>query len=343
MRDVSEKWTNFVEFIRRCGGTVTFERFMREALYHPGSGYYSHHISDVGRGGDFSTSSTLNAILGDAIAAWLSARRREHFGEMPCPVIELGPGNGWLMRAVLHALERMGEAERFQFMTVETSPVFRAGLKHVFPERRIEIFDTLVQAMEVCDGRALVYSNEFVDAFPAVQLAWQDNDWREIYVGACEDQPREWGKPLLRGIDADAPTRVREDLRIFVHPAYHQWLRRSLSRLKSGAVLTIDYGQPYPSTECRGYRRHERLEGLDIYAYMGEQDVTCDVNFTDLQRWGEQLGLRTERLCSQAEFLATWLPDLQARTQASEAAAFVANPFGAGGAFSVLEQSRESR
>lgn len=313
---------------------------MREALYHPEFGYYAQHISDVGRGGDFSTSSTLNAILGDAVAAWLMARRREHFGDLPCVVIELGPGNGSLMRHVLHALDRAGERGLFSFGAVETSPVFRAALKFALADDRIEIFDTLVQACESCDGRALVYSNEFVDAFPAVQLAWQQNDWREIYVGLDGEEPLESSKPLLRGIDADAPTRVRDDLRLFVHPSYHGWVRRSLSRLKAGAVLTIDYGRAYPSSECRAYRRHERLEGMDVYAWMGEQDVTCDVNFTDLQRWGEQLGLRTEGLCTQAEFLEKWLPDLEARTQASPAAAFVANPFGAGGAFCVLEQSR---
>ncbi len=340
---MSEKWENFQAFIARCGGTVTFERFMREALYHPGSGYYSHHISDVGRSGDFSTSATLNAILGDAVAAWLRTRRREHFGDTACAVIELGPGNGSLMRRVVQALEKAGERELFKFCAVETSPIFRAALKHGFFETGLEVHDTLVQALESCDGRALIYSNEFVDAFPAVQLAWQDNEWREVYIGLEDGLPREWTKPLLRGIDADAPNRVRDDLRIFVHPAFHGWLRRSLSHLKAGAVLTIDYGRAYPSTECRAYRGHERLEGFDIYAYMGEQDVTCDVNFTDLQRWGEQLGLRTRELGTQAQFLQKWLPDLEARTKASPAAAFLANPLGAGGAFCALEQVKECR
>lgn len=321
---------------------MTFERFMREALYHPASGYYAHHITDVGREGDFSTTVTLNALLGDAVAAWLREQRRAHFGEMPCAVIELGPGNGALLRQVQQTLEQVGERELFRFGAVETSPVFRAGLKRSF-HGSVEVYDTLVQALEACAGAALVYSNEFVDAFPAVQLAWRDNDWREVFVAMDERGPVEWTKPLLRGIDADAPTRVREDLRIYVHPAYHGWLRRSLSHLKTGAVLTIDYGRSYPATECRAYRRHERLEGLDIYAHMGEQDVTCDVNFIDLKRWGEQLGLRTDGLGTQAEFLEKWVPDLAARTQASPAAAFVANPFGAGGAFCVLEQHKDCR
>ncbi|QYY36781.1 SAM-dependent methyltransferase [Ruficoccus sp. ZRK36] len=328
-----------MEFIRRCGGAVTFERFMREALYHPDSGYYSQHITNVGREGDFSTTTTLNSILGDAVAAWLVDQRHRLFGDTPCAVIELGPGNGALLRQVHQALEKEKRIEGFSFCAVETSPVFRAGLRRSF-QGAVEVCDTLAQALELCDGRALIYSNEFVDAFPAVQLAWRKDDWREIYVGVDDGEPHEWSKPLLRGIDADAPTRVREDLRIFVHPSYHAWLRRSLSRLKLGAVLTIDYGKAYPSTECRAYRRHERLEGMDIFAHMGEQDVTCDVNFTDLRRWGEQLGLRTRGMGSQAEFLEKWVPDLAERVQASPAAAFVADPFGAGGAFYVLEQVR---
>ncbi|MCX6958973.1 MAG: class I SAM-dependent methyltransferase, partial [Verrucomicrobia bacterium] len=83
-----------------CGGAIPFERFMQEALYHPRFGYYSAHIKDVGREGDFSTSATLDEGLGAAIASWIRLRSRE-LGWRDIPVIEVGAGNGALARSVL--------------------------------------------------------------------------------------------------------------------------------------------------------------------------------------------------------------------------------------------------
>ena len=43
------------EAVRSEGGRITFERFMELALYHPVHGYYTGHVSTIGKAGDFST------------------------------------------------------------------------------------------------------------------------------------------------------------------------------------------------------------------------------------------------------------------------------------------------
>jgi len=316
---------------------------MREALYHPERGYYAGCVG-IGKSGDFSTTSTLSPVLGEAIAAWVVERKRELFGDEPCAVIELGPGTCALMQSVAAALcsensDTPSVANAIRFCTVETSPVFRDALKRDnLLSECIENFDTLVGALKACDGRALIYSNEFPDAFPAVQLAYREGGWWEVFVDLKEGGPVEVFEPLTRGIDADAPNRVREGQRLYIHPSYHEYLQKSLPLLKQGAMLTIDYGRAYPSSECRAYSGHQRYEGLDVYAHMGERDITCDVNFTDLKRWGEQLGLQTASVQTQAEFLATHIPDLEKRAKDDEAIAFLTNPLGAGGAFMCLDQ-----
>jgi SAM-dependent MidA family methyltransferase len=50
------------------GGPLPFERFMREALYHPEFGYYTARIRDVGARGDFSTFATLGNSLAQFLA-----------------------------------------------------------------------------------------------------------------------------------------------------------------------------------------------------------------------------------------------------------------------------------
>ena len=103
-----------------------------------------------------------------------------------------------------------------------------------------------------------------------------------------------------------------------VCPGAVQWWREAASRLGRGWLLTFDYGLaaeeflvPNRATgTLRGYHRH-RLTS-DVLAHPGEQDLTAHVNFTAVTRAGEAAGLKTERLCSQTEFLtaianATWL------------------------------------
>ena len=63
------------------------------------------------------------------------------------------------------------------------------------------------------------------------------------------------------------------------------------------------------------------------------------MNFTDLQAWGEALGLVTASCETQAEFLHR----SRMGTDSDPALRFLLDPSGAGGAFKVLEQVRAPR
>lgn len=133
---------------------------------------------------------------------------------------------------------------------------------------------------------------------------------------------------------------VREGQRIEVHQSYHRWLRKWATAWREGYQLTIDYGyvaEPPPrlalSGTLRAYFQHLRLEGEEIYRRMGRQDLTADVNFTDLERWGLGLGWMTESLQTQAE----WLQGVDHRARPVPAPR-LGDADDAGGAFWVLEQ-----
>jgi SAM-dependent MidA family methyltransferase len=85
----------------------------------------------------------------------------------------------------------------------------------------------------------------------------------------------------------------------------------------------------------RGYFRQQRVEGAEIYERAGHQDLTADVNFTDLIRWGEALGLETSPVLTQRDFVLNWNPNVDLRDAAT---AQLLDPEGAGQAFKVLEQ-----
>ena len=67
-----------------------------------------------------------------------------------------------------------------------------------------------------------------------------------------------------------------------------------------------------------------RLLPPETYQNPGKQDLTFDVLFPDLVRWGAQLGFETVLLTTQADFLNTQDED------------------GAGRAFKIIHQHKDS-
>lgn len=310
---------------------------MRVALYDPEQGYYARRAA-VGLQGDFSTSATLSPAFAEAVANWLRQTAERLNLQRPWPVIELGPGDGSLAAGLL-ANCNPGEID---LHLVEIAAPLRERQAAKLAGKPFAHHATLAEALNNTNGLGLIVANEFADAFPAVQLCWAQGDWREVVVQFdALGEPTEGVIAFQGGVDADAPTYPKEGQRIYVHPSYHRWLQQNLPALKKGAMLTIDYGEPFPAKECRAYAGQERYEGLDIYRQPGQRDLTCDVNFADLRRWGEQLGLATVSLQTQRDFLIAHLPEAEARATADSALAFLMQPIGAGGAFMALEQVRD--
>jgi SAM-dependent MidA family methyltransferase len=122
-------------------------------------------------------------------------------------------------------------------------------------------------------------------------------------------------------------------------------LARLASHFRRGAILTIDYGgapeeiyRRRPNGTLRAYFRHQRIDGMGIYLRPGRQDLTSDVNFLDLTRWGGQLGLETVQLSSQSEFIRKWANPLSAGQRLADQ--YISEESGMGEAFKVLHQRK---
>lgn len=322
-----------------CGGAIPVERYMREALYHPEFGYYARNIRHVGRRGDFSTSASLGEALGAALASWIATNR---FPGRRWHVIEAGAGTGALARTVLRQLgfwRRRG----LVYHIVETSPVLREEQRRTLASSRIEWHIDMREALEACAGEALIFSNELIDAFPCRTFACDGARWSEIGVRI------DGGKIFEQAIDRPTPESTAFDirpaagLRVEVQTAAAEWLASWSGAARRARLLTIDYGDTMPALyhrrpagTLRAYFHHQRYDGGAVYHRFGKQDLTCDVNFSDLRKWAEHCGWRTHTLITQADFLRTYgtirtggLHDAQ-----------LAEHTGAGGAFKVLLQSR---
>jgi SAM-dependent MidA family methyltransferase len=333
--------------IEREGGFLPLHQFMEDALYHPEFGYYSASITQVGPQGDFSTSATISPLLARSIAHWAAERKKEYNWGFRWNLIEVGGGNGLLAASILRQLpwrERMG----CRYHLVEVSSRLREIQQDTVGRVSGRWYDSVEDALEHCGGKALIISNELMDAFPVVGLLKEEGNWRELGVGwedgapvECSRLPRSpAAQQALEEMD-EYLERMKEGGRLEVPLSIRDWMQGWAGAFKSGSILTIDYGNfvdellgQYPYGSLRAYFRHHALEGEEVYRRFGQQDITTDVNFSLLEKWAQECGLRVAGLTTQGDFI-THRADLGMSLH--ERDQMILDESGAGSAFKVAE------
>lgn len=334
--DMPQQWV--IQKIKESSGWISLENYMDLCLNDPKHGYYSTRISQIGNRGDFSTTTTLSPVLAKAI---LDRYRQavKKYGSF-LSIIEVGAGDGSLSA---HIRKELGFRNRRKtpYFIVDTSPPLRELQK-----KRLGSFichaDTMKDALQKCGGKAFIFSNELPDAFPARILQKTDQGWDEIGLYVYANRLLEKKRPVSQDKlpDSSALSYYKKTgQRIEVHASFRKWCLSWAPYWDSGEMITIDYGAPVedlyyrqPWGTFRGYKNHRRLTGEQLYLYPGKTDLTCDVNFTDLQLWGHELGWETTELMYQRDFLLPFSDN-------SSADQFLNHPNGAGTAFCVLVQS----
>ena len=317
---------------------LRFDRFMELCLYDVEHGYYAKNINSVGTSGDFSTTPSLSPVLAIALSeAILASGLRD--------VIEIGPGAGDLATQLLLQLKpsALSFRKRIRYHLVERSAPLRALLKQRL-SRSVKFHPDMQSALKATGGTGFIISNELVDAFPVRVFQGAHGSIRELFLSLKEGSPVEEWVPSSELPDSTQFNLSRDPKqRLEIHHSYRTWINHWLPSLRSGRVVTIDYGgrgteiyHRKPHGTLRAYYHHQCLTGSDIYRLCGRQDLTADVNFEDLIYWGEQSGLSTTRFITQHDYCHPHL-DRITDTQSSQ---FLTDPVGAGSAFKILEQER---
>lgn len=330
----------------RRSSAESFEDFMSRALMDPVKGYYSRKVAGIGARGDFATSASIGEALARGIADWLKHEMRRDASVRT--VIEIGGGEGALMKEVRRDLG-WWTRRQLRWIMVERSEPLKAKQEALLGQN-VHWHASLEAALQACDGNAFIWHNEFLDALPFSLVQWcgEDRLWREIWLrddgtGKLREElrpierwnvadfsiTREWGEP---------PGPPSDKQRGEAHTGIRQWMSEWAHLWRSGAMLCLDYGDLFPALyhrrprgTARAYLLHQRLEGAEIYQNIGRQDMTSDINFTDLRRWCLELGLEEAGYGTQADFLGR-----KSRMPSTAADRFVANPDGAGSAFKYL-------
>jgi SAM-dependent MidA family methyltransferase len=335
------------------GPAARFEDWMRVALYDEVLGYYARNVRSLGPRGDFSTAATLHPALGEAVAAWAALRRRALGGPLArWHLVEAGPGTGALAEVVLASLP-LALRLTVSLHLVETSPVLRETQRARLGGRAAW-HATLEDALAACDGRAIVFASEFLDAFPVQILRASNLGWEALWISFKGEECNEEWRPAPRpvgGVAAEGGSPFSalsrpwpEGQRVELAPAIREFFLSKKSLFLRGSLLFLDYGDTIdrlydrrPNGTVRGYAHHQRLEGVELYRSGGMADVTADVNFTDIASWAREAGLDAGPLQTQGEFLGRWVRHAKARAAREPALAFLLDPRGAGTGFKALE------
>jgi len=312
---------------------LRFDRFMDLALHDPERGYYARRIRGVGAGGDFTTAPMMSGLLAQGIAAW-AAKSLTATG---CrDLIEIGPGGGKLAAAVLKALPWY-RRRRTRLHLVETSKPLREKQQSLLGKRAIW-HDSLESALDACRGNACLFSNELIDAFPVRRFRHEGWGISELFLIPGEVPREEWRPTDALPDSVQFAHTHRPGQILEVHESIQHWLSRWMPHWKSGAMLTIDYGAETaelyhrrPRGTLRGYLHQNRIEGHAVYQNPGRQDLTADVDFSDLSKWLLALSRGSITLSTQRDFLR---PHLRSNHPADLA---LMDEHGAGTAFRVLD------
>ncbi len=307
-----------LDTLLRERGRMTFAEFMAEALYHPRYGYYTRPRAGhgpAGRSGDFLTAPTASPLFSRTLAGMLR-RLAERRGE-PLTYVELGAGEGLLMRGVLEALGDDRAALR-RVVAVEAGAWARERLAAV--DRDMEVHAELHEA-ERPWGPVVVFASELYDAFPAhrVRVVRRDGEilLQELFVEAAAGDRLDWalGPPstdAIEGYLVEHGVRLAEGQTVELRPGVRAFHRDVLAWCgEEGVALILDYGHPGrklydPRARGRGtlvgYREHRLVE--DVLEDAGEVDITAHVNFDDLETAGADLGWESSGLTPLGLFLA---------------------------------------
>ncbi|MBI3552782.1 MAG: SAM-dependent methyltransferase [Elusimicrobia bacterium] len=327
----------------------TFRDYMDSALYDPERGYYSRRTPTQ----DFYTAPELHPAFAGVLAREI-ARRLDALAEEGVPgpysITEMGSGSGRLAAELLRSLRQNFPrwADTVRYVLVERSRtalldsvLALSSSAHVVGYTRLE---------EVLPGPGVFLSNELVDAFPVHLLEKRDGSLYEVYV-------EESGRTLLSDLSAEELRPFAEEIapalsegeRHAVNLEALRWLKLVGEKLRSGFVITIDYGRrmagaPNPP---RTFFRH--TTDFRLTEGKGFKDITASVDFDALISEGARLGLTVDAYETLGRFLIEggiqdYLPEgmdtaaIRARGQVKT----LLHPDGMGEAFKVLIQRKSA-
>lgn len=300
-----------LERLIRINGPLTVAQYTTEVLYHPRFGYYTGR-NPIGRLGDFVTSPEISQIFGELIGLWMADRWHALGRPAPVTIVEMGPGQGTLMKDLVRALKVVPNFLRSSSIhLIEISPELEKQQRSVLEGIPVDVFwhkDIATVPHQPC----FLIANEFFDALPIHQFVRTKDGWRERLIawdaGSLVPVLSSGPTPTMGLLD-QAPQRWDHAEIAEVSPASLAIAAKIGQRLaeQGGAGLIVDYGDQLTEQngELRGLtwqavKNHQKHDPLET---PGTADLTAHVDFKQVSEVIEQAGAKVFGPVEQGSFL----------------------------------------
>jgi len=303
-------------------GPITVAAYMTACLHDPDDGYYAARPR-LGAEGDFITAPLISQMFGELIGLW-AGEMWDRMGRPPAVrLVELGPGDGTLMRDALRALNHVpGFAAAADLWLVEPS----APLRALQAAQLAGVDARWAGRLDEVPGSAplLLIANEVLDCLPARQFVRTETGWAERRVGLDADDELTFGlAPVPGGFELPAFAKTAPTGAVLELSAAQTALAADIGQRVAedgGAALLIDYGRDRPAfgDTLQALRNHTKVSPL---ATPGQADLTVHADFPSFAAAAAQAGAETTPIVSQSAFLRTLGIDLRAEALTTAAKA----------------------
>ena len=289
----------------QMSGPLPLAEYMHWCLFDRTHGYYTTQ-NVLGRSGDFITAPEISQMFGEIIGVWLIQTWKSL--DRPCAfnLVELGPGNGTLMKDILRAAQVEPD-----FLAAAEIHMIESSENLADKQRRV--LNTTDQihwhkSMDSLPNKTSIFvANEFLDALPFRQYVKTGSGWFERCVVVNESGNLSWGIGAGKLEEANLPTSHNKEPEgaVFEVSTAREAMIESIGELitiNQGAAIIIDYGhlQSGFGDTFQAINAHEFADPLKN---PGTADLTSHIDFAPLIATAEELGCNVQPMLTQGEFL----------------------------------------
>ena len=285
---------------------LSLDKFIEWALYDKNSGYYMKK-NPFGKEGDFITAPNITRLFSEIIAIWIITFWKSLDSPKKFNLIELGAGNGEMMRVITETLKNFPECfGACSFMIHEKSNfLIKQQKKNLNSEKVLWIKDI----KKINSNPTLYLANEFFDAIPIKQFFKQEDDWFERFVEIKNKKKAEFKKQKIdiKKLEKILKFEISKNQNVIEYsPETFKYLKDICKLIKKnkGGILIIDYGYLNPKMQ-------ETLQAIKNHKYsnilenIGDSDITYNINFNILKNFINQFHDLNSITTTQKKFLTS--------------------------------------
>jgi NADH dehydrogenase [ubiquinone] 1 alpha subcomplex assembly factor 7 len=280
------------------------DKFIEESLYNKEYGYYMKK-NPFGKNGDFITAPNISILFSEMVAIWIIS----FWENLDCPkqfnLIELGAGNGEMMRVLLNTFDRFPKFKNScKIHILEKSELLKKTQKTIIKNSKIKWLSNL---NELNNFPCIFVANEFFDALPIKQFLKKEKKWYERHVNFINEKKLEY---------LDIPFDMQKfEKKIKLNISYKQefieysplatkYLKTIINKIKlnNGGILIIDYGylERKMKNTLQAVSKHKYCNLLESFR---NSDITYNLSFNLVNMMVKKLGPCSSLSTTQKKFL----------------------------------------